>query len=130
MLPFYIVKITMSKLQWLKKNNLKPKCTNCLYVQTVHVVNIPVGTTMVVIKYKQEGPKGPKSLTWGKCQSSKSSHLQRTTNVVQQILVEDLVLMLDIKYESPGPCSFRREDFWKLHFENLFFDPVTNNNSC
>jgi len=32
-------------------------------------------------------------------------------------------MMLDIKYESPGPCSFRREDFWKLHFKNLFFWP-------
>ena len=37
--------------------------------------------------------------------------------------------MLYIKYESSRPCSFRQEDFWKLHFENiffyLFFDPVT-----
>jgi len=30
--------------------------------------------------------------------------------------------MLYIKYESSGPCSFRQEDFWKLHFENLVFD--------
>jgi len=28
-------------------------------------------------------------------------------------------------YESSGPCSFRQEEFFKLHFENLFFDPVT-----
>ena len=34
-------------------------------------------------------------------------------------------MMLYTKYESSGPCSFRQEDFWKLHFENLFFDPVT-----
>jgi len=33
--------------------------------------------------------------------------------------------MLYTKYESLGPCSFRQEDFFKLHFENLFFDPVT-----
>ena len=33
---------------------------------------------------------GPGSLTWGKGQSSQWSHLQRTTNVVHQILVEDL----------------------------------------
>jgi len=26
---------------------------------------------------------------------------------------------------NTGPCSFRQEDFWKLHFENLSFDPVT-----
>jgi len=25
--------------------------------------------------------------------------------------------------ESSGPCRFRQEDFWKLHFENLFFWP-------
>jgi len=39
--------------------------------------------------------------------------------------------MLYTKYESSGPCSFRQEDFWKLHFENLLFDPVpyaTNQN--
>jgi len=30
-------------------------------------------------------------------------------------------MMLSIKYESSGPCSFRQEDFWKLHFENLFW---------
>ena len=31
-------------------------------------------------------------------------------------------MMLYIKYESSGPCSFRQEDFGKLHFENLIFD--------
>ena len=39
--------------------------------------------------FKQKGPKGPRSLTWGKGQGSRWSHLQRTTNVVHQILVED-----------------------------------------
>ena len=34
-------------------------------------------------------------------------------------------MMLNIKYKSSGPCSFRQEDFEKLHYENLFFDPVT-----
>jgi len=47
--------------------------------------------TYILIGYlKQEGPKGPGSLTWGKCKRSQWSHLQRTTNVVHQILVEDL----------------------------------------
>jgi len=32
-------------------------------------------------------------------------------------------MMLYTKYESSGPCSFRQEDFWKLHFDNQFFDP-------
>ena len=34
-------------------------------------------------------------------------------------------MMLYTKYKSSGPCSFRQEDFWKLHFENPFSDPVT-----
>jgi len=45
--------------------------------------------------------------------------------IIWTTLVEDLLMMLYTKYESSGPCSFRQEDFWKLHFENLFFDPVT-----
>ena len=40
-------------------------------------------------------------------------------------LVEELQMMLYTKYERSGLCSFRQEDIWKLHFENLFFDPVT-----
>jgi len=34
-------------------------------------------------------------------------------------------MMLYIKYESSGPCSFTQEDFKKFHFKNLFIDPVT-----
>jgi len=34
--------------------------------------------------------------------------------------------MLYTKYEGSGLCSFRQEDFKKLHFENLFFDLVTD----
>jgi len=45
--------------------------------------------------------------------------------IILTTLVEDLEMMLYTKYESSGPCSFRREDFFKLHFENLFIDPVT-----
>jgi len=33
--------------------------------------------------------------------------------------------MLCIKYESFGAFSIEQKDFWKLHFENLFVDPVT-----
>jgi len=33
--------------------------------------------------------------------------------------------MLYTKYESSGPYIFGHEIFWKLHFENLFFDPMT-----
>jgi len=45
--------------------------------------------------------------------------------IIWTTLVEDLLMMLYTKYESSGPCSFRQEDFLKLHFENLLFDPVT-----
>jgi len=34
-----------------------------------------------------------------------------TTNILHQILVEDLLMMLYTKYKSSGPCSFRQEDF-------------------
>jgi len=27
-------------------------------------------------------------------------------------------MMLYTKHTSSGPCSFRQEDFWKLHFKN------------
>jgi len=43
--------------------------------------------------------------------------------IIWTTLVEDP--LDDAIYQtSPGPCSFR-QDFWKLHFENLFFDPMT-----
>ena len=31
--------------------------------------------------------------------------------------------MLYTIYESSGPCSSGQEDFWKLHFENIFLTP-------
>jgi len=34
-------------------------------------------------------------------------------------------MMTYTKYESFGPCSLRQEEFRKLHFENLLFDPMT-----
>jgi len=32
-------------------------------------------------------------------------------------------MMLYIKYKRSGPCSFRQEEFLKLHFENLYCLP-------
>jgi len=64
-----------------------------------------------VVWMKQEGPKGPRSLTWGKGQGSQWSNLQSTTN--------------DAIYQIKKLFSFRQEYFWKLHFKNLFLDPVT-----
>ena len=45
--------------------------------------------------------------------------------IIWTTLVEDLLMMLYIKYESTGPCSFRQEDFLKFLKKNLFIDPVT-----
>jgi len=45
--------------------------------------------------------------------------------IILTTVVEDLKMMLYTKYESSWPWHLRRADFWKLHFENLFFDPVT-----
>ena len=40
--------------------------------------------------------------------------------IIWTTLVEDLLMMLHIIYESTGPCSFRQEDFWKFHFKTYF----------
>jgi len=34
-------------------------------------------------------------------------------------------MILYTKYESSEPSSFKQEDFLKLHFKNIFIDPVT-----
>jgi len=34
-------------------------------------------------------------------------------------------MMLYTKYTNSWPCSFRQEDFWKLHVANLYIDPGT-----
>jgi len=33
-------------------------------------------------------------------------------------------MMLHIKYESTGPCSFRQEDFLKFHFKTFLLTRV------
>jgi len=59
----------------------------------------------------------------GKGQRSQWSHLQRTTNVIHQILVADLYIMLYIKYESSGPCRFKQEDFWNFILKTYLLTP-------
>ena len=50
---------------------------------------------------------------------------QRTPDIEgSQKLTERFVLRW-AKNGRSGPCSFGQEDFWKLYFENLSFDPVT-----
>ena len=51
--------------------------------------------------------------------------IENPRGIIWATLVKDLSMMLYIKYESTGPCSFRQEDFWKFHFKNLFIDPMT-----
>jgi len=102
-------------------------CCSCGHIiKATHSLDLPSCFDL----YKQEGPKGPGSLTWGKGQRSQWSHLQRTTNVVHQILIEDLQMMLYIKYESSGPCSFRQKFFLKIAFwkPNVWPTYATNQN--
>jgi len=43
--------------------------------------------------------------------------------IIWTTLVEDLLMMIYIKYESAGPCSFRQEDSWKFHFKTYLLTP-------
>jgi len=65
--------------QWCHRMQLTSMPTQ--FLKSGYLIGYP-------LPLKQEGPEG--SLTWGKGQRSKWSHFQKTTNVVHQILVEDL----------------------------------------
>jgi len=67
---------------------------------------------------KQEGPEGPGSLIWGKGQRSQSSHLQRTTNVVQQIWK-----LWALYFQTR---RFLKIEFWKPYFwpRDLLMQPI------
>ena len=43
--------------------------------------------------------------------------IENPRGIIWTTLVEDLLMMLYIKYESNRSCSFRQEDFWKFHFK-------------
>ena len=69
------------------------------------------------------GPRGP----W-------VAHLRKRSKVTMEPIIEnprgiiwttleDLLMMLDTKYESSRPCSFRQEVFWKFHFKTYLLTP-------
>jgi len=49
--------------------------------------------------------------------------IENHRGIIWTTLVEDLSMMLYIKYESTGPCSFRQEDLWKFHFITYLLTP-------
>jgi len=76
-------------------------------------------------KYLTRGPRGP----WVAYLRKRSKVtvepiIENPRGIIWTTLIEDLLMMLYIKYESTGSCSFR-QDFLKFHFKNLFIDPVT-----
>jgi len=64
------------------------------------------------------GPRGPWVAHLRKrSKVTVDSIIENLRGIIWTTLVEDLLMMLYIKYESTGPCSFRQEDFWKFHFK-------------
>jgi len=77
-------------------------------------------------KVKQEGPEGPGSLTVHLRKKSKVTVepiIENPRGIIWTTLVEDLLMMLYIKYESTGSCSFSQEDFWKFHLKTYLLTP-------
>jgi len=73
---------------------------------------------------KTRGPRGP----WVAHLRKRSKVtvdpiIENPRGIIWTTLVEDLLMMLYIKYESTGPCSFRQEDFWKFHFITYLLTP-------
>ena len=48
--------------------------------------------------------------------------IENPRGIIWTTLVEDLLMMLYIKYERP--CSFRQEDFWKFNFKTYLLTPL------
>ena len=64
---------------------------------------------------KTRGPRGPWVAHLRKrSKATVEPIIQNPRGIIWTTLVEDLLMMLYIKYESTGPCSFRQEDFWKF----------------
>ena len=48
--------------------------------------------------------------------------IENPRGIIWTTMLEDLLMMLYIKYESTGPWSFR-QDFWKFHFKTYLLTP-------
>jgi len=47
-----------------------------------------------------------------KVKGNSGANIENPRGIIWTTLVKDLLMMLYIKYESTGPCSFRQEDLW------------------
>ena len=78
------------------------------------------------IACKTRGPRGPWVAHLGKRSKVPVEPIienPRPRGIIWTTLVEDLLMILYIKYESSGLCSFRQEDFWKFHFKTYLLTP-------
>jgi len=66
------------------------------------------------LAFKTRGPRGPWVAHLRKRSQATVEPIienPRPRGIILTTLVEDLLMMLYIKYESTGPCIFRQEDF-------------------
>jgi len=103
----------MGELVYLYSNNMVCKLLFCLFI------------------YKTRGPRGPWVAHLRKrSKATVQRIIENPRGIIWTTLVEDLLMLFYIKYESTSPCSFRQEDFWKLHFKtylltcDLFMQPT------
>ena len=95
--------------KWLDSTHFNQ--TNCIY-------------TMIMILIITRGPRGPWVAHLRKrSKVTVDSIIENPRGMIWTTLVEDLLMMLYIKYESTAPCSFRQEDFWKFHFKTYLLTP-------
>jgi len=103
----------------MKKHHMYVKLLNVLQICKIISCTLHLGR-----ENNTRGPRGP----WVAHLRKRSKVtvdpiIENTRGIIWTTLVEDLLMMLYIKYESTGPCSFRQEDFWKFHFKTYLLTP-------
>ena len=103
----------------MKKHHMYVKLLNILQICKIISCTLHLGR-----ENNTRGPRGP----WVAHLRKRSKVtvdpiIENTRGIIWTTLVEDLLMMLYIKYESTGPCSFRQEDFWKFHFKTYLLTP-------
>jgi len=73
---------------------------------------------------KTRGPRGPwVAHLMKRSKVTVEPIIENPRGIIWTTLVENLLMMLYIEYESTGPCSFRQEDFWKFYFKTYLLTP-------
>ena len=107
------VKLKCLKMHWSFLNlighgvvmEVNRKMTGCLQTYGGHCI-------------VTRGPRGPWVAHLRKrSKATVETIIENPRGIMWTTLVEDLLMMLYIKYESTGHCSFRQRDFWKFHFK-------------